>query len=122
MKRHMEICHESNAFLNMNIAEFKMNLDKIRAVCDENGEDYSYGFTNNFSVAVVGPESIIVRHELGGADASNSQPPASDGEADGGQEQGDEEMSREKSRSSACDSDWSNISVPEGAGAEADGR
>jgi hypothetical protein len=118
MKRHMEICHESNAFLNIDIAECKMNLDKIRAVCDENGEDYSYGFTNNFSIAVVGPESTLVQHGSGGADAGNSQPPASDGEADGEQEQEDEEMSREKSHSSACDSDWSNIFVPKGSEAE----
>jgi hypothetical protein len=122
MKRHMEICHESNAFLNMDIAEFKMNLDKIRAICDETGEDYSYGFPNSSSIAAVGPDSTLGYGFVGGTDARDSQPPAFVGEADGEQEHEDEEMSRGKSRSSACDSDWSNISVPDVSGADVDGR
>jgi hypothetical protein len=114
MERHMEICHESNAFLNMDVAEFKMNLDKIRAICDEMGEDYSYGFPNSSSIAAVGPNSTLGYGFVGGTDARISQPPAFGGEADEDQEHEEEEMSREQSRSSACDSDWSNISVPKG--------
>jgi hypothetical protein len=137
MKRHMEICHESNAFLNMDIAEFKMNLDRIRAICDEMGEDYSYGFPNSSSIAAVGPDSTLGYAFIGRTDARNGQTPAFGGEEDAEEEDAEEEdaeeedaeeedaeeeMSREKSRSSACDSDWSNISVPTGSGSEIDGR